>query len=63
MSVFNVELKKVVDERKAKPENKTGKQDCDQNRINAPDTAAVKIPETERTAFELAEDDRGNQET
>ena len=56
-------LKKIVDERKTKPENKTSEQNCYQNRVNPPDPPAVKIPETESIAFELAENDRGNQKT
>ena len=68
LGIFMIEkekktLKKIVDERKTKPENETSEQNRYQNRVNPPDPPAVKIPETESIAFELAENDRGNQKT
>ena len=53
--------KKTVAEQKQCPERETGDQNCNQDRINAADASAVKLPERKRAIFKLRKNNGRNQ--
>lgn len=55
--------KKTVAEQKQCPERETGDQNCNQDRINAADASAVKLPERKRAIFKLRKNNGRNQKT
>lgn len=50
-------------EQKQCPERETGDQNCNQDRINAADASAIKLPERKRAIFKLRKNNGRNQKT
>ena len=55
------QLQVFIRQQEKPAESKTGDQNCNQNRINAADASAVKLPERKRAIFKLRKNNGRNQ--